>query len=127
MSRLSSFFALLALVLSCIGLYGLLSYEVARCTREIGIRMALGAQRIEGMQLVLKKAALLLAPGLISGLVASWFATRVIQVFLFGVGRHDPITILSVCALLAASGLIATMIPARRAASIDPMQALRTE
>jgi ABC-type lipoprotein release transport system permease subunit len=76
---------------------------------------------------VLKKAALLLSLGLISGLVASWFATRVIQAFLFGIGRHDPITILSVCALLAVSGLIAAIIPARRAASIVPMQALRME
>jgi ABC-type antimicrobial peptide transport system permease subunit len=79
------------------------------------------------MLLVLKKAALLLALGLVSGLVVSWFATRAIQAFLFGVGRHDPITILCICALLAVSGLIAAMIPARRAASIDPMQALRTE
>jgi ABC-type antimicrobial peptide transport system permease subunit len=76
---------------------------------------------------VLTKAAFLLALGLVAGLVTSWFATRAIQAFLFGVGRHDPITILSVCALLAISGLIAALIPARRAASIDPMQALRTE
>jgi ABC-type antimicrobial peptide transport system permease subunit len=82
---------------------------------------------MEVMLLVLKKAALLLALGLISGLVASWFATRAIQASLFGVGRHDPMTILSVCTLLAVSGLIAAIIPARRAASIDPMQALRTE
>jgi ABC-type antimicrobial peptide transport system permease subunit len=61
------------------------------------------------------------------GLAASWFATRAIQSFLFGVGQHDPITILSVCALLAICGMIAALIPARRAASIDPMQALRTE
>jgi ABC-type antimicrobial peptide transport system permease subunit len=89
--------------------------------------MALGAQRTDVMLLVLKKASLLLVLGLVSGLVASWFATRAIQAFLFGVGLHDPITTLSVCALLAVSGLIAAIIPARRAASIDPMQALRTE
>ena len=114
-------------VLALVGLYGLMAYSVSRRTREVGIRMALGAQRSDVMLLVLKKAALLLVLGLVSGLVASWFATRAIQAFLFGVGRHDPITILSVCALLAVSGLIAAMIPARRAASIDPMQALRTE
>ena len=79
------------------------------------------------LRFVLEKAALLLALGLVFGLVASWFATRAIQAFLFGVDRHDPITILSVCALLAVCGLIAAIIPARRAASIDPMQALRTE
>ena len=126
-TSLLTVFAAIALFLALVGLYGLMAYSVSRRTREVGIRMALGAQRTDVMLLVLKKAALLLALGLVSGLVASWFATRAIQAFLFGVGRHDPITILSVCALLAVSGLIAAIIPARRAASIDPMQALRTE
>jgi predicted permease len=126
-TSLLTVFAAIALFLALVGLYGLMAYSVSRRTREVGIRMALGAQRTDVMLLVLKKASLLLALGLISGLVASWFATRVIQAFLFGIGRHDPITILSVCALLAVSGLIATIIPARRAASIDPMQALRAE
>ena len=126
-TSLLTVFAAIALFLALVGLYGLMAYSVSRRTRELGIRMALGAQRTDVMLLVLKKAALLLALGLASGLVASWFATRAIQAFLFGVGRHDPITILSVCALLAVSGLIAAIIPARRAASIDPMQALRTE
>jgi predicted permease len=126
-TSLLTVFAGIALFLALVGLYGLMAYSVSRRTREVGIRMALGAQRTDVMLLVLEKAALLLALGLISGLVASWFVTRAIQAFLFGVGRHDPITILSVCALLAVSGLIAAIIPARRAASIDPMQALRTE
>jgi predicted permease len=126
-TSLLTVFAGIALFLALVGLYGLMAYSVSRRTREVGIRMALGAQRTDVMLLVLKKAALLLALGLVSGLVAWWFATRAIQAFLFGVGRHDPMTILSVCALLAISGLIAAMIPARRAASIDPMQALRTE
>jgi predicted permease len=120
-------FAAIALFLALVGLYGLMAYSVSRRTREVGIRRALGAQRTDVMLLVLKKAALLLALGLISGLVASWFATRVIQAFLFGIGRHDPMTILSVCALLAVSGLLAAIIPARRAASIVPVQALRME
>jgi predicted permease len=120
-------FAGIALFLALVGLYGLMAYSVSRRTREVGIRMALGAQRTDVMLLVLRKAALLLALGLVSGLVASWFATLAMQAFLFGVGRHDPMTILSVCALLAVSGLIAAIIPARRAASVDPMQALRTE
>jgi putative ABC transport system permease protein len=89
--------------------------------------MALGAQRANVVLLVLRKAAFLLGLGLVSGMIVSWFATRAMQAFLFGVGRHDPVTILSVCALLAVSGLIAAIVPARRAASIDPMQALRTE
>ena len=126
-TSLLTIFAAIALSLALVGLYGLMAYSVGRRTREIGIRMALGAQRSDVMLLVLKKAALLLALGLISGLVASWFATRALQAFLFGVGRHDPITVLSVCGLLAISGLIAALIPARRAASIEPMQALRTE
>jgi predicted permease len=126
-TSLLTVFAGIALFLALVGLYGLMAYSVSRRTREVGIRMALGAQRTDVVLLVLKKAALLLALGLFSGLVASWFATRAMQAFLFGVGRHDPMTILSVCALLAVSGLIAAIIPARRAASIDPMQALRTE
>jgi ABC-type antimicrobial peptide transport system permease subunit len=104
-----------------------MSYSVGRRAREVGIRMALGAQRSDVVLLVLRKAALLLALGLLSGLVASWFAGRAIQAFLFGVGRYDPITILFVCGLLAVSGLIAALIPARRAASFDPMEALRME
>ena len=126
-TSLLTVFAGIALFLALVGLYGLMAYSVSRRTREVGIRMALGAQRSDVVLLVLKKAALLLALGLVSGLVASWFATRAMQAFLFGVGRHDPITILSVCALLAVFGLIAAIVPARRAASVDPMQALRTE
>jgi predicted permease len=126
-TSLLTVFAGIALFLALVGLYGLMAYSVSRRTREVGIRMALGAQRADVVQLVLNKAALLLALGLSCGLVASWFATRAMQAFLFGVGRHDPMTILSVCALLAVSGLVAAVIPARRAASIDPVQALRTE
>jgi putative ABC transport system permease protein len=126
-TSLLTVFAAIALFLALVGLYGLMAYSVSCRTREVGVRMALGARRTDVMLLVVKKAALLFALGLVSGLVASWFATRAIQAFLFGVGRHDPTTILSVCALLALSSLIAAIIPARRAASIDPMQALRTE
>ncbi|HTB98941.1 MAG TPA: ABC transporter permease [Terracidiphilus sp.] len=126
-TSLLTVFAAIALFLALVGLYGLMAYSVSRRSREVGIRMALGAQRSDVLALILGKAALLLGLGLASGLIASWFATRAIQAFLFGVDRHDPITILSVCALLEVSGLIAAIIPARRAASIDPMQALRSE
>jgi len=120
-------FAAIALLLALVGLYGLMAYSVSRRTREVGIRMALGAQRSDVLLLVLKKAALLLGLGVVSGLIASWFATRILKTFLFGVGEHDPMTIFSVCTLLAICGLIAALMPARRAASVDPMQALRSE
>jgi predicted permease len=126
-TSLLTVFAAIALFLALVGLYGLMACSVSRRAREVGIRMALGAQRSDVLLLVLGKAAFLLALGLVSGLIASWFASRVLQAFLFRVGRHDPMTILSVCALLGLSGLIAALIPARRAASIDPMQALRSE
>jgi putative ABC transport system permease protein len=126
-TSLLTVFAAIALFLALVGLYGLMAYSVSRRTREVGIRMALGAQRADVVLLVLKKAALLLALGLASGLAASWFATRAISAFLFGVSQHDPVTIASVCALLAVCGLVAALIPARRAASIDPVVALRTE
>jgi putative ABC transport system permease protein len=126
-TSLLTVFAAIALFLALVGLYGLMAYSVSRRTREVGIRMALGAQRSDVLLLVLKKAAWLLGIGLICGLAGSWFATRLIKSFLYGVDQHDPITILSVCALLGVCGLLAALIPARRAASIDPMQALRTE
>jgi predicted permease len=126
-TSLLTVFAAIALLLALVGLYGLMAYSVSRRTRELGIRMALGAQRTDVMLLVLKRAALLLGLGLVSGLACSWIATRAIKAFLFGVGEHDPATILLVCILLAVCGLAAALIPARRAASIDPMQALRAE
>jgi predicted permease len=126
-TSLLTVFAAIALLLALVGLYGLMAYSVSRRTRELGIRMALGAQRTNVMLLVLRRAALLLGLGLVSGLAGSWIATRTIKAFLFGVGEHDPATIVFVCILLAVCGLAAALIPARRAASIDPMQALRTE
>jgi ABC-type antimicrobial peptide transport system permease subunit len=126
-TSLLTVFAAIALFLALIGLYGLMAYSVSRRTREVGIRMALGAQRADVLLLVLRNAALLLGLGLAFGLIGAWFATRVLKASLFGVGQHDPVTILSVSVLLAICGTIAALIPARRAASIDPMQALRTE
>jgi ABC-type antimicrobial peptide transport system permease subunit len=120
-------FAAIALLLALVGLYGLMAYSVICRTRELGIRMALGAQRTDVTLLVLRKAGFLLGSGLALGLAGTWMATRIIKGFLFGVDAHDPATILLVCGLLAICGFIAALIPARRAASIDPMQALRTE
>ena len=120
-------FAAIALLLALVGLYGLMAYSVSCQTRELGIRMALGAQRTDVTLLVLRKAGILLGSGLALGLACTWMATRTIRAFLFGVDGHDPTTILLVCGLLAVCGFVAALIPARRAASIDPMQALRTE
>jgi predicted permease len=126
-TSLLSVFAAVALLLALVGLYGLMAYSVNCRTRELGIRMALGAQRADVTLLVLRKAGFLLGSGLVLGLACAWIATRTIKAFLFGVDAHDPATILSVCVLLAVCGFMAALIPARRAASIDPMQALRTE
>jgi putative ABC transport system permease protein len=126
-TSLLTVFSGIALFLALVGLYGLMAYSVSRRTREVGIRMALGAQRSDVVLLVLRKAALLLGLGLAAGLACTWLTTRTLEAFLYGVSAHDPITITAVCLLLAGCGLIAALIPARRAASVAPMQALRTE
>ncbi len=120
-------FASIALIMALVGLSGLMRFSVNRRTREVGIRMALGAKRRDVLLLVLKNASLLVVLGLALGLAGAWIATRLLQSFLFGVSRHDPVTVATVSALLLVCGLIAAFLPARRAASIDPMQALRTE
>jgi predicted permease len=120
-------FAAIALVLALVGLYGLMAYSVNRRTREVGIRMALGAQRRDVLLLVLKNATLLVGAGLAAGLVCTWIATRAMRAFLFGVSEHDPATAAVVIALVLVSGLLAAFVPARQASSTDPMHALRTE
>ena len=120
-------FAAIALLLALVGLYGLMAFSVNRRTREVGIRMALGAERSDVLILILRNAAALVGTGLLAGLVCTWLATRALKSFLFGVGEHDPATVIAVSALLIICGLIAALVPARRAASIDPMQALRAE
>jgi hypothetical protein len=127
LSRLSGFFGALALVLACIGLYGLLSYELARRTREIGIRMALGAQRRDIVRLVLGSGFVLVAIGCLVGTVASFWLTRYLATLLFGVKPADPMTFIAVPVLLGAVALVACWIPARRAMRVDPMVALRYE
>jgi ABC-type antimicrobial peptide transport system permease subunit len=89
--------------------------------------MALGAERRDVLLLILRSASVLVVWGLALGLACAWIATRLLNSFLFGVGQHDPFTVVTVSVLLVVCGLIAAIIPARRAASIDPMQALRTE
>jgi predicted permease len=120
-------FAGIALVLALVGLYGLMAFSVNRRTREVGIRMALGAERRDVLLLVLRNAGGLVGAGLIAGMACVWIVTRVMRSFLFGVSEHDPMTVVVVCVLMIICGLLAALVPARRAASIEPMQALRTE
>ena len=126
-ARLSSLFASLALLLACIGLYGLLSYEVARRTREIGIRMALGAQSGDMRRRVVGQGIALAAIGAAIGIAASFGVTRFLGAMLFEVKPSDPLTLIGVAALLLAVALVACYIPARRATRIDPIAALRSE
>ncbi|MCA1817263.1 MAG: ABC transporter permease [Acidobacteria bacterium] len=120
-------FGLLALLLASVGLYGVMSYSVSRRTREIGIRMALGAESGSVLRLVLREGMTLVAVGVAVGLVAALAATRLLAGFLYGVSTTDPAAFAAVAALLALVALVASLIPARRAARIDPMVALRYE
>jgi macrolide transport system ATP-binding/permease protein len=120
-------FAFLALVLGVVGLYGVIAYSVSRRTREIGVRMALGAQRGAVYQLIMKEAAWLIGIGIGAGLVSSVAAATLIRGLLFGVRSWDAETLATVAVLLAVSALMATYIPARKAAQVDPSVALRYE
>ena len=120
-------FALVALVLSTAGIYSVISYSVARRTREIGVRMALGAQTGDVLKLVIRKGMLLALIGIAGGLAASLVLTRVMQSMLFEVSASDPATFLGVAVLLALVALLACYLPARRATKVDPITALRYE
>jgi predicted permease len=126
-AQLSSVFGGLALVLACVGLYGLLSYEVARRTREIGIRTALGAQRREIFRLVLRQGLTLTIFGAIVGITAAIGVTRYLGSLLYGVAATDPLTFVTIAFTLVAVALLAGYIPSRRAMRVDPVVALRYE
>jgi predicted permease len=126
-ARLSGFFALLAMVLACLGLYGLLSYEVSRRTREIGIRMALGAPTGGVLRLVFRQGIVLTILGAIVGVCVSLEVMRYLKAMLYNVDARDPVTIVVVAVLLVLAALAACYIPARRAMRVDPMVALRYE
>jgi putative ABC transport system permease protein len=127
MATLASAFGLLALVLACVGLYGLLAYGVAQRTREIGIRMALGARGARVVALVLGRGTLLVLIGIALGLPAAWAASRWVKTMLFGLTPLDPVAIGGAIVLLVAAAQLAGYIPARRAARVDPLVALRHE
>jgi predicted permease len=126
-SQLSAFFSLLALSLACVGLYGVMTYNVVRRTHEIGVRMALGAPKGGVLWMVLKESLLLLVIGLALGIPAALAANHVIRAGLFGVSPSDPLTLVVAVLVLAAVILAAAYLPARRATKIDPMVALRYE
>ncbi len=120
-------FAGLALALTAIGVYGLLAFSVARRTNEFGIRMALGASRMEVLRLVLRQGAMLMAVGLAAGLAGSLALTKFLASLLYGVKPQDPLSFAAVAVVLLAVGLAASYLPARRATRVDPMVALRYE
>jgi predicted permease len=126
-AKLTSFFGILALILASIGLYGVTSYSVERRTSEIGIRMALGADRLNMLGMVLRGAFLQVGIGLAIGIPVTIFGGRLMASQLYGIKPSDPLVLLITTVVLAAAAFVAAVIPARRAANTEPMLALRTE
>lgn len=124
---LTGAFAAVAFLLSVIGLYGVVAYSVTQRTREIGVRIALGAERATVYQLILREAGRLTISGVILGLACSLAATGLLRSLLYGVRSWDVPTLVGVAAALGISALLASYIPARRAASVNPVDALRAE
>jgi putative ABC transport system permease protein len=120
-------FALLALVLSAVGIYGVMSYAVTQRTHEIGVRMALGAQPRDVLQMVVRHGMKLAAVGVALGITGAFILTRYLKTLLFEIKATDPLTFAAVALLLAAIAFLATYLPARRATRVDPMIALRYE
>ena len=126
-ARLCSAFAILALAIACVGLYGAVSYNVARRTGEIGIRMALGAQRGGIVQMVLREVLVLATVGLCAGLAVALAMSRFVASFLYGLKPNDPMALASAAIILLSAALVAGYVPARKASRIDPMTALRVD
>lgn len=125
--NLIAVFAIVALLLASIGIYGVMAYTFSRRTNEIGIRIAMGAQRMDILKIAFAEGALLVAFGVLVGLLGSFALTRFLQSMLFDVKATDPVTYAALAALLAAVALFACFIPARRATRVDPLIALRHE
>jgi putative ABC transport system permease protein len=126
-TRVLSVFSSIAFLLAMIGIYGVIAYSVTQRTREIGVRMAVGAQAADILKLIIGRSAMLVAAGIVLGTAGAFAATRVLRNFLFEVDPTDPVTFAGVAILLALIALFASYLPARRAARIDPMTALRWE
>jgi predicted permease len=126
-SRFTVILGLIGLVLALVGVYSVISYAASQKTHEIGVRMALGAGRGDILKMILRQGLVLVGAGLIAGLVLSFFAARGFGSLLVGVSPSDPVTLISVALLLAAVGLVASYIPARRAMNIEPLRALKYE
>jgi ABC-type antimicrobial peptide transport system permease subunit len=124
---LLTFIGLLALVLACIGLYGMVSYNVSRRTREMGIRLALGADQGRVVAMVLTSGLAIVGAGAFVGILGSIGLGRAVEGFLYGTGALDPLAIFAAPVVLGLVAALATYLPARRAAGVDPVRALRTE
>jgi len=124
---LATSFGLLAALMAAIGIYGVLAYSAAQRTREIGIRIAMGASRSEVVRMVLSDVARLATIGIALGMPLALLLTRTVRNRLFGISNYDPVTLVVVCAAILAVALAAAALPARRAAKVDPMVALRYE
>jgi ABC-type antimicrobial peptide transport system permease subunit len=120
-------FAALALALACIGLYGVISYAVAQRTRELGVRIALGATRRSVLMLVFEQSGRLVAGGIVAGLVGAYFGVRILETLLYGVEAKDLTTFATVPVVLGVVALLAAVIPARRASRVDPIIAMRVD
>jgi putative ABC transport system permease protein len=120
-------FAMVALLLAAVGIYGVMSYSFSQRTHEVGIRVALGAQRLDILRMAFSEGMRIVLIGLVSGLVGAAVMTRVFRSMLFGVGPADPITFLSVSAILAGVALFACYFPAQRVTRVNPLIALREE
>ena len=126
-ATLTAGFGILALILACIGIYGIMSYTVARRTNEIGIRLVLGAKTQQVLTMVLGEASWLSLAGVVVGLTGGLLLIRFIRSMLYGLRDYDPISIVGSVLLLMAVALLAGYLPARRASRVQPMQALRHE